>query len=67
MNKQIVRPPQIKKNGKNGHPNLGPVDDLEMHLNPDWWRKIFNSMYLRTDADVVEDRQITRNEVEIFI
>lgn len=66
MNKQIVKPLHIKKNGKNGHPNLGPVDDLEVHLHPDWWRKIFNSMYLRTDADVVEDRQITRNEVEVF-
>ena len=66
MIKQIVKPLQIKKNGKNGHTNLGPVADLEMHLHPDWWRKIFNSMYLRTDADVVEDRQITSNEVEVF-
>ncbi len=66
MNKQIVKSLQIKKNGKNGHTNLGPVDDLEMHLRPDWWRKIFNSMYLKTDADVVDDRQITRNEVEVF-
>jgi len=66
MNKQITRPLPNKKNGKTGHTNLGPVDNLEMHLRPDWWRRIFNSMYLRTDADVVDDIQITRNEIEIF-
>jgi D-alanine-D-alanine ligase len=37
-----------------------------MHLKPDWWRRIFNSMYLKTDADVVEDKQITETEVELF-
>jgi D-alanine-D-alanine ligase len=66
MNKQIIKPLAIKKNGRNGHAILGPVDNLETHLRPDWWRRIFNSMYLRTDADVVEDKQITRNEVELF-
>lgn len=66
MNKQIIKSLPIKKNGKNGHAFLGPVDNLEMHLRPDWWRRIFNSMYLRTDADVVEDIQITKNEVELF-
>lgn len=66
MNKQIINPLPIKKNGKNGHQILGPVDNLEKHLRPDWWRRIFNSMYLRTDADVVEDKQVTKNEVEIF-
>lgn len=66
MNKQIIKPLPIKKNGKPGHSILGPVDNLEMHLRPDWWRRIFNSMYLRTDADVVEDKQITKSEVELF-
>jgi D-alanine-D-alanine ligase len=66
MNKQITKSLPIKKPGKNGHAILGPVDNLEMHLRPDWWRRIFNSMYLRTDADVVEDQQITKNEVELF-
>ena len=66
MNKQIIKTLPIKKNGKNGHANLGPVDNLEMHLRPDWWRWIFNSMYLRTDADIVEDKQITKNEVDLF-
>jgi len=66
MNKQIMKPLNIKKNGKNGHSILGPVDNLEMHLRPDWWRRIFNSMYLRTDADVVDDKEITRSEVKLF-
>lgn len=66
MNKQITKPISLKKNGKNGHAILGPVDNLETHLRPDWWRRIFNSMYLKTDADVVEDKQITKNEVELF-
>ena len=66
MNKQITKPLPIKKSSKNGQAILGPVDNLEMHLRPDWWRRIFNSMYLRTDADVVDDQQITKNEVELF-
>lgn len=66
MNKQLIKAIPIKKNGKNGHAILGPVDNLEMYLRPDWWRRIFNSMYLKTDADVVEDKQITKNEVELF-
>src|ERR1035437_9938772 len=66
MSKKITKVLPVKKNGKNGNAVLGPVDNLEMHLRPDWWRRIFNSMYLKTDADVVEDKQITRNEVELF-
>lgn len=66
MNKQLIKTIPIKKNGKNGHTILGPVDNLETYLRPDWWRRIFNSMYLKTDADVVEDKQITKNEVELF-
>jgi D-alanine-D-alanine ligase len=66
MNKQLIKAIPIKKNGKNGHTILGPVDNLEMYLRPDWWRRIFNSMYLKTDADVVDDKQITKSEVELF-
>jgi D-alanine-D-alanine ligase len=66
MNKQLTKPLAIKKAGRNGHTNLGPVDNLETYLRPDWWRRIFNSMYLKTDADVVDDKQITKNEVELF-
>jgi len=66
MNKRITKVPPIKKNGKNGNSVLGPVENLELHLQPDWWRRIFNSMYLKTDADVVEDKIITKSEVELF-
>ena len=44
----------------------GPVANLEHHLHPEWWKRIFNSMYLKTDADVVEDSGITAKEVEFF-
>lgn len=45
---------------------LGPVTDLEEHVEPDWWSRIFNSLYLKTDADVVDDINITREEVDLF-
>lgn len=60
---------QAGKNRKNGHsntPKFGPVDNLESYLQPDWWRRIFNSMYLKTDADVVEDKHITNREIDLF-
>lgn len=46
---------------------LGPVSDLERHLPSDWWRKLFNSVYLKTDGDVVENEQNTRREVDLLI
>ena len=53
---------------KSTHPPrvLGPVDSLEDHVQPDWWRNIFNYLYLKTDADVVDDLNITRKEVDLF-
>ncbi|MCB0705272.1 MAG: methyltransferase domain-containing protein [Saprospiraceae bacterium] len=45
---------------------LGPVTNLEHHLHADWWKRIFNAMYLKTDADVVEDTRITESEVSLF-
>ncbi|MDQ7822448.1 MAG: methyltransferase domain-containing protein [Candidatus Eremiobacteraeota bacterium] len=46
---------------------LGPVHNLEEHVNPDWWKRIFNSIYLKTDADVVDDSNITRSEVDLIL
>ncbi len=46
--------------------SLGPVPDLEEHVLPDWWRWIFNSTYLKTDGDVIDDAQITAKEVDLF-
>lgn len=45
---------------------LGPVPNLEQHVHPDWWRSIFNSLYLKTDGDVVDDQNITREEISFF-
>lgn len=46
---------------------LGPVSDLERHLPPDWWRTLFNSLYLKTDGDVVENEANTAREVDHLI
>lgn len=46
---------------------LGPVSLLEEHVQSDWWRRIFNSLYLKTDADVVNDINITQKEVDLII
>ena len=46
--------------------SLGPVPDLEPYVQPDWWRSVFNSLYLKTDADVVDDPQLTAREVDMF-
>ena len=55
----------------NGTPSpqrtLGPVSDLERHLPSDWWRTLFNSVYLKTDGDVVENDQNTRAEVDAVL
>lgn len=45
---------------------LGPVSNLEEHVSDEWWKEIFNSFYLKTDADVVDDSEITFKEIDIF-
>ncbi|MBN1476313.1 methyltransferase domain-containing protein [Candidatus Sumerlaeota bacterium] len=46
---------------------LGPISDLERHLPTDWWQTLFNSVYLKTDGDVVENAANTGAEVELLI
>lgn len=46
---------------------LGPVEKLEDHVRADWWENIFNSTYLKTDGDVVEDASITCSEVDFVV
>ncbi len=46
---------------------LGPVENLESYVKADWWRHLFNANYLRTDADVVEDQDITKDEIDVFL
>ncbi|MFH1377483.1 MAG: methyltransferase domain-containing protein [Planctomycetota bacterium] len=46
---------------------LGPVADLERHLPTDWWQTLFNSLYLKTDGDVVENNRNTSNDIDLLI
>lgn len=48
-------------------PILGPVETLEEYVQPDWWQRIFNSLYLKTDGDVVQNLEMTRKEVENLV
>lgn len=47
--------------------SIGYTPDLEKYVQPDWWKRIFNSLYLRTDGDVVNDQEITKREVDTFV
>lgn len=72
MNEKSKKPEPLSKRNerkKYGYQRrvLGPVENLEEHVPPDWWRRIFTSLYLKTDADVVEDQSITRSEVDLFL
>jgi len=68
MNKKTSKdkPPQHLGKGRSQGKLLGPVTTFEEHVRPDWWRSIFNALYLRTDADVVDDQHITETEVDLF-
>ncbi len=60
------KPPHKNKPASPKRTLLGPVHNLEEHVHPDWWRGIFNSLYLKTDADVIDDSDLTKQEVELF-
>lgn len=57
---------QKAKSATEGARSLGPVPNLEEHVDPEWWRQIFNATYLKTDGDVVDDPQITSRDVDVF-
>jgi len=61
------KPPQRKKNGKDRIKILGPVHDLEKYVRSDWWNRIFNYLYLKTDGDVIDDLNITSHEIDLFL
>ncbi len=46
---------------------LGPVSDLEKHLPGEWWKTLFNSFYLKTDGDVVENESNTRKDIDFVV
>jgi D-alanine-D-alanine ligase len=46
---------------------LGPLADLERHLPDEWWKTLFNAVYLSTDGDVVENSENTKSEIDIVV
>jgi len=46
--------------------SFGSVPNLEEYVSPDWWRNIFNAIYVKTDGDVIDDAEITRTEIDLF-
>lgn len=59
---------KLAQNGSHAQSRtLGPVADLEKHLPSEWWKTLFNSIYLKTDADVVENVGNTIQEVDLLI
>jgi len=46
---------------------LGPVEDLEPYVRSDWWQTLFNSLYLKTDADLLDDMEVTRKEADLVV
>lgn len=62
-----LEPDQLKSNGQpleKGWRTLGPVSDLERHLPAEWWRTLFNAVYLKTDGDVVENDGNTASDID---
>lgn len=43
----------------------GPISDLEKYLTSNWWETLFNSLYLKTDGDVVENEINTKHEIDL--
>ncbi len=46
---------------------LGPIENLEDKVSPNWWSQVFDSLYLKTDGDLVDDPLITKIEVDILL
>ncbi len=68
MGKKTTVPRPARPGPSNaGARTLGPVSDLERHLPSDWWRTLFNSLYLETDGDVIENDRNTAQEVDLLI
>src|SRR3954453_1144542 len=59
--------PAAKTPTKPAGRTLGPVSDLERHLPSEWWRTLFNSLYLETDGDVVENDRNTETEIDLLV
>src|ERR1700720_3276776 len=60
-------PPAARREERSRLRTLGPVSDLERHLPSEWWRTLFNSLYLETDGDIVENDRNTEQEADLLI
>ncbi len=40
---------------------------MNIKVDPDWWKKIFDEVYLLTDARSVCDEELTRQEVDLIL
>lgn len=59
---------ESRKNKIVTKPNcFGPIINLEKHLRKDWWKELFNDLYLKTDSDVVENELNTIEDVNYII
>lgn len=39
---------------------------MTIHVDPDWWKSLFDEVYLITDARSINDEAVTREEIDIF-
>ncbi|WP_416899929.1 MAG: methyltransferase domain-containing protein [Minwuia sp.] len=63
-----VPPAQTQRRARqNARAFLGPIADLESHLPAEWWRDLFDELYLKSDGDVVENAELTRVEIDRLI
>lgn len=58
---------KVPANGGPVPKTVGPIPDLERHLPTEWWRTLFNSIYLKTDGDVVENDRNTIRDVDLLV
>ena len=40
---------------------------MTIEVNPDWWKSLFDEVYLKTDARSVCDGEITRREIDVVL
>lgn len=59
--------PKKNKNQKSSIRTFGPLPNLEGHLKSDWWKTLFNSIYLKTDGDIVENHRNTSKDIDLVL
>ena len=40
---------------------------MNIDVDPNWWKTLFDEVYLKTDARSVCDRELTRREVDVIL